>query len=139
MTREPDSRWHEYVADHDDLVARVDAWTVSDAVPELIADVLRVARALLIDSYFIYDYSLVATTWALLITEACLKDCLVYAAKGPDKRTFGQLIDEAHRRGLIQQDEANALRGVAELRNRVVHGHLKPKVSDLYSRAAAAK
>jgi len=160
MTGEPDLRWHGHVADHGALVARIEAWTVSDAVPESIADVLRVARALLIDSYFIYEYSLVAATWALLATEACLKDCVPRNSdKGPDKRTFGPLIREALRRGLIRQDEADALRGAAELRNRIVHGYLRPKdpgesytpqdamvmlesiheaVSDLYARALIA-
>lgn len=61
---EPDLRWQTVVIDQSALAARVEGWTVCDAVPEPVADVLRVARMLLIDSYYEYSYSLVAVTWA---------------------------------------------------------------------------
>lgn len=37
------------------LEAHVDKWPVSEAVPERIADYLRVTRALVVQSYFEYE------------------------------------------------------------------------------------
>jgi hypothetical protein len=128
--RHPDPRWKGVVVDQAELADRVNHWTVGDAVPEKVADVLRVARTLLIDSYTTYDYSLVATTWGLLVTEASLRGCLPIAGARQDKRTFVQLVATARRRGLITKEEANALGGLAGLRNLIVHGHLQPKAPD---------
>jgi hypothetical protein len=155
--REPDPRWHDLVDSQDELIAIVDDWTVGQAVPASVADVLNVARSLLIDSYLTYEYSLVAVTWGLLALEACLKDCLL-SGEEKDRRSFSHLIAEAQGLGLITHDEASALGLAAALRNRIVHGYLQPKpslqsyspkhavvmlesihqaVSDLYERAQA--
>jgi len=159
--RLPDPRWQEAFSAQADVATRVSDWAVGDAVPAPVADVLRVARMLLIDSYYVYDDSLVAVTWALMAAEASLKRCMPFMAGGPDKRTFVTLVAEAagQKRGLITKEEAAALRGAAELRNLIVHGHLQVKpasesysptnvmtmleaihaaISDIYARAACA-
>jgi len=139
----------------DELITLLEDWTVGRAVPKSVADVLSVARSLLIDSYLTYEYSLVSVTWGLLALEASLKDCLL-SAEEKDRRSFSDLISEAQRLGLITHDEASALGIAAALRNRIVHGYLQPKpllesyspkhavamlesihnaVSDLYERA----
>jgi hypothetical protein len=154
-SRKPDPRWAAH-ARKADLVSSVQSWDVGAAVPTPVAEVLAIARRLLIDSYSAYEYSLVAVIWALFALEATLKDCTSVPVDGWDGRTFGTLISEASNSGVITQEEAVALRGAALLRNRVVHGHLQPKppphsylprdavtmlkaiheaVSDLYGRA----
>lgn len=122
----PDPRWAAH-GPKADLVLSVQRWAVGAAVPTPIADVLATARRLLIDSYSAYEYSLVAVIWALFALEASLKDYMSVRADSSEGRTFGALINEARNSGLITQSEAVALRGVAVLRNRVVHGHLQPK------------
>jgi hypothetical protein len=116
------------VGNQPELIALVEGWTVGPAVPESVADVLTVARSLLIDSFVTYAYSLVAVTWGLLAMEASLNGCLP-SGEGQDRRSFRRLIGEARRRGLITNDEASALGLAASLRNRIVHGHLQPKLS----------
>src|SRR5258708_22147690 len=102
---EPDPRWRTAFAYQSELAACVEGWAIGDAVPEPIADVLRVARMLLIDSYYEYSYSLVAITWCLLATEASLKGCMPTKEQRTDTRTFRPLVNEAagRKRGLITQ------------------------------------
>jgi hypothetical protein len=154
--READRRWCDY-ASQDDLAARIKQWPVSEAVPEPLAGVLQVARMLMLDSYYTYEYSLVAVTWGLLATEASLEGSMPAKDPGQDRRTFRNLINQAREHELITPAEADALKDAARLRNHIVHGHLQPKpppdsytpqnamdtlqaiheaVSDLYDRTA---
>ena len=127
-------------------------------MPAGIRDVLRTARRLIVDSYYEYDYTLVAGAWGWLIVEACLRGCMPAADAGKDRRTFGRLVGQAREEGLISEEEASVLFKTVELRNSVFHrAHLKPRsaaesylpdaalemleavhdcVSDIYARAA---
>jgi hypothetical protein len=131
---------------------------VGEAVPEGIADVLSTARRLIVDSYYEYDYTLVAGAWSWLIVEACLRGSTAAEGEGKDRRTFGELVRQARKDGLISQEESDVLSRLVELRNSVFHhAYLKPKpaqesyspdaalqmieavhdaVSDIYARAA---
>jgi hypothetical protein len=126
VAREADPRWSEVAGSQIELVALVDGWTVGPAVPESVADVLSVARSLLIDSYALYAYSLVAVAWGLLAMEASLNGC-VPGGERQDRRSLRLLVAEAQRHGLITHDEASALGTAVTLRNRIVHGYLQPK------------
>ena len=112
----------------------------------------------MVDSYYVYEYSLVAITWSLLAVEASLRGCLPAEDEQQDRRTFGTLVTQAKDRGLITNKEARVLHQVVGLRNDVVHrGYLRPKppprsysphdmmehlqaihlaISDIYHRAA---
>jgi hypothetical protein len=105
----------------------VEHWTVGAAVPTPVAEVLRTARKLLVDSYRAFEYSLVAVGWALFALEVTMHDCTMLIGPNSARRTFGASISKAQRSGLITQEEANALRLAADLRNRIVHGYLLPK------------
>lgn len=119
---DPDRRWRELFPTRQDLEERVGEWQAGEAVPAGVADALRVARALLVHSYYVYEFSLVAATWGLLVLEASLRDCL----GAPDSTTLKKLIAQASERGLITSEEAEALHGARGLRNRIVHGSLLP-------------
>jgi hypothetical protein len=157
-TRTPDPRWLARFQRQDDLVHLISRWQVGEAVPGGIADVLRTARSLIVDSYYEYDYTVVAGAWGWLIVEACLRGCMPAADAGKDRRTFGLLVKQAREEGLISKEEAGVLFKTVELRNAVFHrAHLQPKagpeshladavlqmleavhecVSDIYARAS---
>lgn len=133
VAREAHQRWSEVAGSKVELIALVDRWTVGPAVPGSVGDILSVARSLLIDSYELFAYSLVAVTWGLLAMEASLNGC-VSGAKRQDRRSFGLLVAEARTCGLITPDEASALGTAATLRNRIVHGSLQAKpLAESYS------
>ena len=50
----------ELVSGKSELIVLVNGWAVGPWVPGSIADVLRVSRSLLVDSYVTYEYSLVS-------------------------------------------------------------------------------
>lgn len=129
-SREVDIRWKGFVRSQADLEERVSRWTVCDAVPEDIADSLRIVRMLVVDSYYVYDYSLIAFVWGMTILEASLRGCVPTKDGRPDKRNFGPLVDEAagKRYGLLTGEEAEVLQGTIKLRNNIFHhGYLKPR------------
>lgn len=123
------------------------AWQLDNAVPVGVAEALRVAQALLIHSYYVYDFALVAATWSMLALEASLKDC-VGALSEPK---LVEVIDLATERGLITKEGAEVLHATRRLRNEIVHGALLPSfppsaaiqlvegihdaISDIYARA----
>jgi hypothetical protein len=117
---EPDPRWQYLVGDRVALEEHAADWRVSEAVPDGVSEVLRIARSLFVHSYFVYEFSLTAVTWALFVLEASLRDCLAAS----ERTTFAALIKEAEARGLLAQPEADAVNAARELRNRIVHGHL---------------
>jgi hypothetical protein len=120
------------------IAEHVNGWRVGEAVPGGVADVLRVARMLLVDSYFVYEYSLVAVTWGLLAAEASLRGCLSVDDQQRDQRPFGTLVEQARQRELITDEEKNLLIKVVALRNKIVHGHLRPNPApESYSAEAA--
>ncbi len=146
---EPDPRWQNIVGDRTALEGIAARWRVSDAIPDGVSDVLRIARLLFVHSYFVYEFSLTAATWALLVLEASLRDCLDADARTP----FASLITQAEATGLLTAAEAEAIDAGRQLRNRIVHGHLlvtvlspgavgemleatHEAISDLYERAA---
>lgn len=154
----PDTRWQARFQRQGDVADLVSLWRVGEAVPAGISDVLRTARRLIVDSYYEYDYTLVAGAWGWLIVEACLRGCMPAADEGKDRRTFGRLVGQAREEGLISKEEEGVLLQTVELRNSVFHrAYLKPKpapesylpdaafemleavhdsVSDIYARAA---
>lgn len=99
---------------------------MDEVVADGVASLLRLARDLLVDSYFAFQYSLVAAGTALAALEACLRGCLPVAQVDDDRRTLGPLINEAEgsRRGLITAEEAAALRNSAKFRNLIAHGKI---------------
>src|SRR5436190_10020758 len=113
-----DPRWHEVFPNEAALEAHVNSWPVADAVPEDMAEVLRVARRLLIKSYQEYGFAHVAVTWGLLALEAGLNVCL----EARDKLTLVQMIERTRQRGLIDQEEFEALERARTLRNKIIHG-----------------
>jgi len=148
---EPDPRWEQFIGDREALERHTATWRVSEAVPDGVAAVLRIARSLFIHSYFVYEFSLTAVTWALLVLEASLRDCL----DADDRPSFAALIKDAAIRGLLTAEEADAIDAGRQLRNRIVHGHLlvttltpgvaaqmldatHAAISDIYERVAAA-
>jgi hypothetical protein len=126
------------------LAAEADGWRVGLAVPEDLAEVLRVSRELFVHSYFVYEFSLVAIIWALFALEAGLRGCVSASGK------LDALINLAKKRALISAEEAEALHGAQQVRNKVIHGQLLPSfkpdsaaqmlqaiheaISDLYER-----
>jgi hypothetical protein len=147
-TDEPDPRWRALFPDVDSLREHAGQWPISEAVPVGIANYLRTARALLVQSYFVYEFALVATMWSMLALESALRGCL---AAG-DSVTLHRLIDRAQERGLIDESGASALHEVRKLRNEISHhaisfnvapgavlqwvGALQEAVSEIYERAS---
>jgi hypothetical protein len=146
---EPDPRWQRLVGDKSGLEAAAASWRVSSAVPDGVASVLRIARLLFVHSYFVYEFSLTAVTWGLLVLEASLRDCL----QADERIPFARLIRDAESRSLLSHAEAEAIDAGRELRNRIVHGQLlvttltpavvgemlaatHDAISDLYERVA---
>lgn len=155
---EADPRWQEFFPESASLAEHVSQWHVGDAVPEGVADVLRVVRRLVVDSYYVYEYSHVAVTWGIVAVEASLRGCLpLEDQQRKDRRTFGSLVGQAKQSGFITEAEATVLQGTVELRNMIAHrAYLQPKpppesytadtvlrmieaihdcISDLYARA----
>lgn len=157
----PDPRWQDLFPRVEDLHAGVALWPVSAVVADGVAALLRLSRELLVDSYFKFEYSLVAGQKALEALEACLRGCVPADDPDHDTRTFVPLVEQAagKRHGLITAEEATVLRSGTEFRNLLAHGRIichkdpeksyKPKdawefiqsvheaVSDLYERAAS--
>jgi hypothetical protein len=145
---EPDPRWQAIFTDVNTLREHVERWSISAAVPVGVADYLRVARALLVRSYFLYEFALVATMWTMLALESALRGCLAAS----DSTKLHELINQAQDRGLIDEDGASALHDVRKLRNEISHhavsfnvpprtvlqwvGALEEAVSDIYERAS---
>jgi hypothetical protein len=147
----PDARWEATFVDVSSLEAHVDRWPVSEAVPERIADYLRVTRALVVQSYFEYEFGLVATMWTMLALEATLRGCL----DAQEQTRLQRLIDDALEQGLVDDEGASILHGVRTLRNKISHqavsfdvppeaildwiGGLHDAISDIYARAASKR
>lgn len=155
---EADPRWLELFPNQTTLAELVSEWRVCDEVPGGVADVLRVVRRLVVDSYYVYEYSHVAATWGIVVMEASLRGCLpLEDQQRRDRRTFGSLVAQEKRSGFITEAEAAVLQGIVELRNMIVHrAYLQPRpppesytadtvlqiieaihdcISDLYARA----
>jgi hypothetical protein len=106
---------------------RLASWPVSPSVPASVVEVLRVARLLYIRSLDVYEFSLVAVTWALMALEASLR-----LVAPPDTQAHQKgLIDLAAARGLLTAEEAESLHQARKLRNLIVHGHLLPSFNPL--------
>src|SRR5581483_9526089 len=101
----PDPRWDHFVGDRGALEREAATWRVSPAIPEGVASVLQIARSLFVHSYFVYEFSLTAVTWALLVLEAGLRDCL----RADDRVPFAKLVNDALARGLLTAAEADAI------------------------------
>lgn len=149
LPRKPDARWEATFPDVSSLEAHVARWPISEAVPERITDYLRVTRALVVQSYFEYEFALVASMWTMLALEATLRGCL----DAKDSTTLRRLIDDAAAQGLLDEEGASLLHDVRKLRNKISHqavsfsvqpedilqwiGSLHSAISDIYTRAAA--
>jgi len=118
----PDPRWRNFVTNHAALRACADEWPVGQAVPDDIAEVLRVSRELFVHSYFVYEFLLTAVIWGLLALEASLRICLEVG----DEVSLSKLIRRARSDGLITEAEADVLDAGRQLRNSIVHGCLLP-------------
>lgn len=158
--RRPDPRWQDLFPRVEDLHDEVARWTVSAVVADGVAGLLRLSRELLVDSYFKFEYTLVAAQKALEALEACLRGCVPVDDPEHDTRTFVPLVNQAagRRHALITAEEATTLRASGEFRNLVAHGRIichadpeksyEPKdawefvesaheaINDLYERAA---
>jgi hypothetical protein len=151
MSKTPDARWEAMFEDVSSLEDHVDRWPIAEAVPERIADYLRVTRALLVQSYFEYEFGLVATMWTMLALEATLRGCL----DAGDGTRLQRLVDEALQEGLVDEEGASILHDVRTLRNKIGHqavsfdvepeailqwiGGLHAAISDIYVRAASKR
>ncbi len=149
---EPKPEWQQAFPEQTALQKHVDEWRVSESVPDGVAGILRVARDLLVQSYYVYEFSLVGVVWSLFALETSLRGCL-YA---DESIQLASLIEQARKRGLINEEEAQTLHKVRELRNLIAHGRLgsptylpedaltflrsiHDAVSDIYDRATEAR
>jgi hypothetical protein len=110
-----------------ELEHRLASWPVSSSVPSSVAEVLRVARSLYVRSLDVYEFSLVAVTWALMALEASLRLVAPTDTQAHQK----DLIDLATARGLLTAEEADSVHQARKLRNLIVHGHLLPSFNPL--------
>lgn len=69
-----------------------------------------------IQAAFIYDLFTVSSVWSLIAVEAALQHRL-----GNNEATFGQLVGQAEREGLLGENEIEHLRTGSKLRNQIVH------------------
>ena len=124
--RQPDPRWQALFPDAAALQAEVNRWRLGEWVPGGVVSLLRVARDLLVDSYFVYSYSFAAAEKALQALEACLRGCLPIPEGQLDRRGLNQLISEGAgaRRGLLSPVEFDVLRSTAGFRNDIAHGKI---------------
>ena len=123
--RQPDPRWQAVFSNVADLQREVGRWPVGDAVAAGVASQLGVARDLIVDSYFKFDYSLIAAGQAFQALEACLRGCVPPATDGqPAKRTLGRLIHDGQDRGLLAAEEAQVLLDSTAFRNLIAHGKI---------------
>lgn len=99
------------------LRATSERWPVSEAVPESVADLLRVSRELFVHAPFSYDFFTVSVAWSLLALEAALRHRLQATVRGGLK----DLIDRAERDGLVSSDDAERLHAGRQIRNRLSH------------------
>ncbi|HYO61744.1 MAG TPA: hypothetical protein VEU29_07585 [Actinomycetota bacterium] len=115
---DPDARWQELGVDTiHDLEKEASRWTVDPRVPAGKAKLLAVARSLFCHSYFTYEYLLVSTVWGLFSLEAGLRDVL----GASEKRNLVELVDEAHRRGLVSDGQREMLHFARQFRNKLAH------------------
>ncbi|MFF7183332.1 hypothetical protein [Streptomyces sp. NPDC008121] len=70
----PDERAHYFVRQYADMHDLVEDLVVPDGIPEAPATVLRMARELLRQSYYCYEFSTVAVMHSLIAVEIVLRD-----------------------------------------------------------------
>ncbi len=80
----PDPRWRHFIAEIDpqgdprfvsqaDLEGLAQGWSCSPTVEPAVAEMLAVARALFVQSWFRYEFQVVAVVWSLMGVEAALR------------------------------------------------------------------
>ena len=103
---------------HVDLVELADAWPTPLEVPESVAEILRVSRALFVHSFWVYEFLVVATSWSLHGVEAGLRQRFAPVGKGV---SFQKLIERAHAEGLLDDAWVERLDAGRQLRNYLSH------------------
>jgi hypothetical protein len=93
----------------------------STDVPHPIQEQLRVARELLIHSYFVYEFAAIAVAWSLMAVESALRERLDLP-----KTSYAKLIAMAHQQGLIASETAQSLDAGRKTRNNFSHPQLQP-------------
>lgn len=116
----PDERWQLLEGTHADLVQIAAGWRTDPRVSKEVAEMLATCRNLFTHSYF-------AVIWSLLALKAALRDGLGADATRDDG--LKKLVGKAEGRGWFTHQEADALRGGVELRNRLVHARAQGVLS----------
>jgi hypothetical protein len=137
-----DSRTLNFAGDIDDqgrplpmtvevLRARTEKWPRSPRTPDGVAAQLSRARQMFIDGYYTYENFIDAATRSLQAVEAALRVRL----EAGSKISFAQLIDQAKKRGLIDDSAHDILHTGRTLRNQQIHG----TTTAVYNPAIAAR
>lgn len=131
---QPDPRWSNFKGPvvgtgdhlyrrpitHEDLaevIARLDG--IAPGAPPAIAEMLRVARALIVQSWWCYDFLTVSVVWSLMAVEAALRERLVKPEE--PSPTFKPLVRLAKLGGLLGEEDGKTLEAGAKLRDGLVH------------------
>ena len=140
--REPDSRSLNFAGDVDEqgrplpmtvevLQARTEKWPVSPHTPDGVAAQLARSRRMFVDGYYTYENFIDAATRSLQAIEAALRVRL----KAGSKTSFAQLIDQAKKDGLIDENAQEILHTGRKLRN----SHIHATTSAVYNPAITAR
>ena len=116
---EPDPRWQLLHGDRAALEQIAAQWPTSAKVPGEIAEMLRVARDLLVHSYFVYEFGAVAVAWSLIAVEAALRNRV--ADEASEREPLARVISKAEELGLLRADEVVALDAARKFRNSLAH------------------
>lgn len=93
----------------------VETWPLTTATPPGVAALLKTSRDLFVQSYFVYEFLVVAALWSLHAVEAALR------AHFDSNARFVQLIQMAQNTGLLTADEVDRLHAGRRLRNELAH------------------
>jgi hypothetical protein len=105
-------------------------WPVSTHTPDGVATQLARSRQMFVDGYYTYENFVDAATRSLQAVEAALRVRL----EAGSKTSFAQLIDQAKKDGLIDDDAQDILHAGRSLRNSNIHAI----TSAIYNPAIAA-
>jgi hypothetical protein len=101
-----------------DLAGLARAWTSAPEVESGVAEMLTVARALFVQSWWRYEFQTVAVLWSLMAVEAALRTRFPSQST---RTTLAQLLERARDSGALNDEEFVVLGAGRKLRNSLVH------------------
>ncbi|MEV0696152.1 hypothetical protein [Streptomyces sp. NPDC050388] len=114
----PDERAHLFVDSYADMHDLVEDLVVPAGAPEAAATVLRTARELLRQSYYCYEFSIVAVMHSLIAVEIVLRD----RTPGAGTKPLFQLIKQGADASILTARQAEHLDYGRQIRNGMAHG-----------------